>query len=203
LRRAVNYALDRPALAAAFADTPADQLVPAAVHAFPAQHMYPVDGPDFPTARRLAGNRRGHADIALCGSDPRLPKLAEIVRADLARIRISATVLGPRDCQGDLVFLPPLGGDELDPAPFLDQVLVNPGPWNVKAFRTRLRRAHALRGEARLAAFERLDDQLMRMAPVAVFGDWAWAEYLSPKLGCNVFQGEYGFIDLGTLCKPA
>jgi hypothetical protein len=42
----------------------------------------------------------------------------------------------------------------------------------------------------------------MRMAPLAVYGDWVWAEYLSPKLGCEVFQGEFGFVDLGVLCKP-
>jgi Protein kinase domain/Bacterial extracellular solute-binding proteins, family 5 Middle len=214
LRRAVNYALDRPALAAAFGDTPADQIVPAAVHAFPARHAYAVDGPDFPTARQLAGNRRRHAVVAVCGGDPRLPRLAEIVRADLARIRIAATVIQSRDCPGgaaeaDLTFLFPIGGDELDPAPFLDQALessvygsaLGPGPWDSKAFRSRLDRAHALRGEARLAAFRRLDDELMRMAPLAVYGDWVWAEYLSPKVGCKVFQGEYGFVDLGALCK--
>jgi outer membrane protein assembly factor BamB len=214
LRRAVNYALDRPALAAAFADTPADQIVPVGVHGFPIRHVYPVAGPDLVTARRLAGNRTRHAGIAICGSDPRLPKLAEIVRADLVRIRIAASVIQSRDCPGraaeaDLMFLFPIGGDELDPAPFLDQALdssvygsaLGPGPWDSKAFRAGFERAHALRGAARLAAFRQLDNELMRMAPLAVFGDWVWAEYLSPKLGCKVFQGEYGFVDLGALCK--
>ena len=216
LRRAVNYALDRPALAAAFADTPSDQLVPAALHAFNVGHRHAVEGPDVTTARRLAGDRRRHAVISICGGDPRLPTLAEIVRTDLARIRMTVTVIESRDCPGraaeaDLMFLYPIGGDELDPAPVLDQALessvfgspLGPGPWDSKAFRSRLDRAHALRGGARLAAFRRLDDQLMRMAPLAVFGDWVWAEYLSPKVGCKVFQGEYGFVDLGALCKTA
>jgi MarR-like DNA-binding transcriptional regulator SgrR of sgrS sRNA len=215
LRRAVNYALDRPALAAAFADTPSDQLVPAAVRGLPTRHMYPIDGPDFATARRLAGRRRRHAVIAICG-DARLPRLAEIVVADLARIRIAARVIQSRDCPGraeeaDLLFVFPIGSDELDPAPFLDQVLggsvygsaLGPGPWSSRAFRSRLERAHALRGPARTAAFRELDDQLMRMAPLAVYGDWVWAQYLSPKVGCKVFQAEYGFVDLGALCKNA
>jgi tRNA A-37 threonylcarbamoyl transferase component Bud32 len=216
LRRAVNYALDRPALAAAFGDTPADQIVPAAVHPFPARHAYPVDGPDFATARKLAGDRRRHAVIAICGGDARLPTLGEIVRKDLARIRINASVIQSRDCPGhaedaDLVFLYPIGNDVLDPAPFLHDALnsslfgsqLGPGPWRSKGFRAQLKRADALRGEARKAAFRRVDDRLMRMAPLAVFGHWVWAEYLSPKVGCKVFQGEWGFVDLGALCKPS
>jgi hypothetical protein len=214
LRRAVNYALDRPALAAAFADTPADQIVPAAVRAFPDGHAYPVDGPDFAIARRLAGKRRRHAVIGICGNDPRLPRLAEIARADLSHIRIGSSVTQSPDCPGraaqaDLMVGFPIGDDELDPGTFIDQALyssvygspLGPGPWESKAFRSRLQRAHALRGAARLAAFRRVDDQLMRMAPLAVFGDWVWAEYLSPKVGCRIFQGEYGFVDLGALCK--
>ena len=216
LRRAVNYALDRPALAAAFDDTPADQVVPAAVHSFPAVRAYPVDGPDLATARRLAGKRTRRAVIGICGSDARLPKLAEIVRADLSRIRIAASVTQSRDCPGrapeaDLTFLWPIADDVLDPGTFIDQTLTSsiygsslgPGPWDSKAFRSQLERADELRGGPRLAAFRQLDDQFMRMAPVAVYGQWVWAEYLSPKAGCKVFQGEYGFVDLGALCKAS
>jgi serine/threonine-protein kinase len=214
LRRAVNYALDRPALAAAFSDTPADQIVPAAVHAFVPGHAYPVNGPDVAAARRLAGGRRRDAVIGICGGDARLPRLAEILRSDLARIRITASVVRSRDCPGraaeaDLTFLLPISLDELDLGAFIDQTLhhavygfpLGPGPWRAKAFRLRLERAQALRGAPRLAALQRLEGELMRMAPLAVFGDWVWAEYLSPKAGCRVFQGEYGFVDLGALCK--
>jgi hypothetical protein len=41
------------------------------------------------------------------------------------------------------------------------------------------------------------------MAPLAVFGDYQWGEYVSPKVGCRVNQGEFGFLDLGELCKPS
>ena len=216
LRRAVNYALDRPALAAAFADTPADQIVPAAVRSFGVEHVYPDGGPDLAAARQLVGTgRQRHAVIGICGNDARLPRLAEILRADLARIRISASVTQSADCPGrmrdaDLMFLYPLGDDELDPEPFIEQALdssvygapLGPGPWGSKEFRSQLERAQALRGGARLAAFRRLEVKLMRMAPLAVYGQWVWAEYLSPKLGCRVSQGEFGFTDLGALCKP-
>jgi hypothetical protein len=41
----------------------------------------------------------------------------------------------------------------------------------------------------------------MHAAPFAVYGSWIWSEYFSPKVGCKVFQGEYGVVDLGALCK--
>jgi hypothetical protein len=43
----------------------------------------------------------------------------------------------------------------------------------------------------------------MRAAPFAVYGSGVWSEYFSPRVGCKVFQGEYGFVDLGALCKPS
>ena len=77
----------------------------------------------------------------------------------------------------------------------------SPGTWSGRSFQTQLERARPLRGPARLAAYRRLDDDLMRMAPFAVYGSWVWGEYLSPRVGCSVFQGEYGVVDLGALCK--
>jgi hypothetical protein len=145
-----------------------------------------------------------------------LPKLAEIVRANLARIGISVSVRQSQECPGryegaDLLFVFPLGSNELDPASFFDQALdssvygsaLGPGPWKSRAFRTQLERAGVLRGQARIAAFRRLDDELMRMAPLVVYGSYVWTEYLSPDLGCKIFQAEYGFLDLGALCKKS
>jgi predicted Ser/Thr protein kinase len=212
LRRAVSYALDRRALAPAHSDLPADQIVPPAVSGFPAGRVYPLDRPDIGTARRLVGERRPHAVIAICG-DTRLPNLAAIVRSDLARIGMSASVVQAPQCPGrfehaDLSFVT-LGSNQLDPGVFVGLALttgvfgapLGPGPWNSRSFRVQLERARALRGQARKVAFREIEDKLMRMAPLAVYGSWVWAEYLSPKVGCKVFQAEYGFVDLGVLCK--
>ena len=108
-----------------------------------------------------------------------------------------------------MFFAFPIYSAERDPAPFLDQALGNsvfgsplgPGPWNRASFRRQLERARSLRGDARLAAYRRIDDELMRAAPFAVFGSWSWSQYFSPKVGCKIFQAEYGFVDLGALCK--
>ena len=208
----MSYALDRRALAPALSDLPADQIVPPAVPGFPAGRVYPLDRPDLGTARRLLAGQRPHAVIGICG-DTRLPKLAAIVRLDLARIGMSASVLQAPQCPGrfehaDLSFVT-LGSNQLDPGVFVGLALttgvfgapLGPGPWNSRAFRMQLERARALRGQARTVAFREIEDKLMRMAPLAVYGSWVWAEYLSPKVGCKVFQAEYGFVDLGALCK--
>jgi ABC-type transport system substrate-binding protein/tRNA A-37 threonylcarbamoyl transferase component Bud32 len=213
LRRAVNYALDRRALAEAFADTPADQIVPPAVPGFPAGRVYPIDRPDVLTARRLAGKRGRRAVVSICG-DPRLPRLAQIVRSNLARIRIAVSVVESQDCPGkseraDLLFVFPLSSGVRDPAPFLDHALgsgiygspLGPGPWNEPRFRKRLEQARPLRGQARVEAYRRIEDELMRAAPFAVFGSFVWSQYFSPDIGCKVFQAEYGFVDIGALCK--
>jgi serine/threonine protein kinase/ABC-type transport system substrate-binding protein len=223
LRRAVNYALDRRALAAAYSDAPGDQIVPPAVPGFAAGRVYPVGGRDLATARRLAGAKPRHAVLFFCG-DPRLPALARIVKSNLAEIDLEVTptqsaqcptsdgqIHDPKVARADLYLASTstLFSDVRDAAPFLELALSRslfgsgppPGPWDRPSFRRQLRRASALRGVSRLEAYRRLGDELMRMAPFAVFGSWVWSEYFSPKVGCKLFQAEYGFVDLGALCK--
>ena len=215
LRRAVNYVLDRSALASAYADAPFAGIVPPAVPGFGSSRPYPVTRSDVATARRLAGPRRRHAVISIC-DDARLPRLAAIVRSDLARIGISASVTPLQQCPGeykraDLGFTTIQASElELDPAPLVDSVLddsalgspLGPGPWRAPRFRSEVQSATALRGQQRAAAYRRIEAQLMRMAPLAVFGSFVWSEYVSPNVGCRVHQGEFGFLDLGELCKP-
>jgi hypothetical protein len=216
LRRAVDYALDREALASAYADAPFAGIVPPAVPGFGSSRPYPRTHPDLAIARRLAGRRTRHAVIAVNACDSRLPRLAAIVRSDLARIGWTASVTSSPQCPGsyrraDLLFTTISTNDlELDPEQFVDHVLggslyglpLGPGPWRAASFRRELARAHALRGEQRVAAYRRIQAQLMRMAPLAVFGSFVWGEYVSPKVGCRAHQGEFGFLDLGELCKP-
>jgi Bacterial extracellular solute-binding proteins, family 5 Middle len=223
LRRAVGYALDRGALASSFGDAPADQIVPPAVPGYTAGRIFPLS-PDRPTARRLAGRRSRHAVLYICG-DPREQKLAQIVRADLGRIRMAASILEDEQCpsaenvaarrkseRADLLLVngwPFMESDERDPVQVLDQALrsglygspLPPGWWSEGAFRSRVDQARPLRGPARVAAYRRLADEVTRTGPLAVFGTWVWPEYFSPKVGCKVFQTEYGVADLGALCK--
>jgi hypothetical protein len=144
------------------------------------------------------------------------------VRSDLRRIGIFVTFDQPsqgcpnpydydaRSLRADLILVGGLQDEVRDPEPFLDQVLARDGRfgsalgrglWTSSGFRRELDRARALRGNARATAYRKIVGQLMRAAPFAVYGGYVWSEYFSPKVGCKVFQGEYGFVDLGALCK--
>jgi hypothetical protein len=97
---------------------------------------------------------------------------------------------------------------EPDPAPFLRQALaerpygvaLGPGPWIDRSFRRRLERANQLSGNARVEALTRLERELMRTAPIAVFGNRVQPDYFSTRVGCKVFQDAYRFVDLAALC---
>jgi ABC-type transport system substrate-binding protein/tRNA A-37 threonylcarbamoyl transferase component Bud32 len=223
MRRAVDYALDRHALASAFGDAPADRIVPPAVPGYPSGQIFPFR-PDLSAARRLTGGRSRHAVLYICG-DPRERTLADTVRTDLSRIGITVSVLEDAQCpdltrpgswqksrRADLVLVqgwPFMEFDERDPVRVLDQTLkasmyggpVPPGWWSKRGFRNRLERATPLQGAARVAAYSKLVDELTRGGPLAVFGSWIWPEYFSPMVGCEVFQTVYGVADLGALCK--
>ena len=221
LRRAVNYAIDRRTLAAAFGDAPADRIVPPAVSGFPAGSAYPLDGPELTIARKLAGRGHRHAVLYWCGPDARQQTLAHIISANLERIDIAVSVTASESCpksgrydakvrRADLILFSSLGFDERDPEPFLEWVVKRDGSvgsalgrglWTTPNFRKRLVRASVLSGPARTRAYARLVGELTHAAPFAVFGSFVWTEYFSPNVGCKLFHAEYGVVDIGALCK--
>jgi ABC-type transport system substrate-binding protein len=220
LRRAVNYAIDRRALAAAFGDAPADLIVPPAVPGYASGRIYPLR-PDLVTARTLAGRLHRRAVLYWCGPDARLRTLAHIIASNLEPIGITVSMSAAASCpqtghygakirSSDMVLFSALGNVERDPAPFLEQAVARDGSagsalgrglWATPGFRARLAHAAVLRGPARTRAYERLVTELTRAAPFAVFGSFVWTEYFSPRIGCKVFQAEYGVVDLGELCR--
>jgi len=214
LRRAVNYALDRRALAAASDASPADEILPPGVPGYRARHFYPLGGPDLASARQLVGGGRRHVVLYLCGEPTRL---AQIVTANLARIRMRVSILESQGClqgpdpkakRADLVFEEiGLGPADRDPEAFFDMAIggaynfprPGPGPWGSAAFRRQLERARPLRGGARTAAYAALNAEMAGEVPFAVYGIPLAAEYLAPNVGCKLFQAEYHVIDLGAL----
>jgi ABC-type transport system substrate-binding protein len=215
LRRAVSYALDRRALAAAVWQKPTDQIIPAGVPGHPSGHEYPVAAVDVAAARRLAGGQRRSAVLSFCTGTPRA--LGEIVRANLDRIGMRVSIVPAQGCQdgrnpaaprGDLV-LGFYGTRLRDPAGFLEETLssglggspLGPGPWNDPGFSRRLEAARSLRDESRSAAYAGLADELVRkMVPFAVYGNWQHSDYFSERVGCRLYQAHYQFVDLGALC---
>ena len=218
LRRAVSYALDRPALAAVVRHVPDDQLIPPAVRGFPAGRIFPLNRPNLRTARRLAGHGNRHAVLFAATCSTGTSDIGDVLRSDLAKIDIKVAIVLSDACPGrydrtteraDLLLFA-YGGNtlELDPEPFLHQVLASgvygaalgPGLWSSPSFRKRVDRAGTLKGLPRIEAFRVLDDELMRAAPIAVFASRVYGEYVSPRVGCEVLQGRYGLLDLGALC---
>jgi ABC-type oligopeptide transport system substrate-binding subunit/DNA-binding beta-propeller fold protein YncE len=221
LRRAVNYALDRGALAAASDDAPTDQIIPPAITGVQAAHIYPLERPDLGTARRLAGSRQRRA-VLYTACQFGTSSVAPLIRSELAKIGIAVSVTrgtcdgshyNAQSRRADLILahtpFSVLGTTEDDPASFLDGLLttnatgaaLGPGLWTAPSFRKRVTRARPLRGEARIGAYTNLEAALLRAAPVAVYGSPLYPEYFSPKVGCKVFQAAHHFVDLGALCK--
>ncbi len=217
LRRAVNVALDRPAIAAVWGEQPSDRLVPPAVLASRTGSAYPVDGPDLERARRLAPpGPHAPVDLYVCGPPENIPVVA-LLRAQLARIGITVRPLPSLDCtlgrdplvdRAELMLISP-ASPIVDPAPFVETALGHEqgmGPLPQGWFRdAALERAAAaarpLRGDARIAAYAELQQRLLEDAvPFAGLGSWTAPEYVSPRLGCRVFQGAYNFLDLGAVC---
>ena len=221
VRRAVEYALDRRRLSASYADLPTDGIVPPAVPGFGPAHVYPLT-PDLVKAQRLAGHTRRRAVLYYCTNGAfggtGHAHVAAIIRANLTRIGISVSIVTPpcsadnrydaHSRQADLI-LTSTFSPILDPEAFLSQLLshgqlgsaLGSGLWTEPQFLARVRRAAAFTGSARGAAYRRLEQELLRAAPVAAFGSFYDGHYLSPHVGCRIVQEGANVIDLGMLCK--
>jgi hypothetical protein len=145
---------------------------------------------------------------------------ASVLRSNLARIGIDVQIVQFGGCdqkavlaafrKADMIIGTSLqcGACERDPAPFLAGVLghglwgspLPPGPWNSLAFQRQLGEAALLRGRARVEAYARLDDELARYAPVAVYGSFQYSEYFGARVGCKRFPPFRQGVDLGSLC---
>ena len=225
LRKAVNYAIDRPALrrqATASSKPlgePTDQYLPPGIPGFNDVHIYPLHGPEVATARRLAAGRGGHAVLYTCNVAP-CPQQAQIVRANLKAIGIDVEVkefphgvlgtkAGTRGEPFDMV----LNGwisDYPDPFNFLNTLLDGGGikahgssNWayfDDPAYNRKLESAAALSGPQRYRAYATLDADVARnAAPLVAIANYARRDFFSARMGCQVYQPVYGF-DLAALC---
>jgi DNA-binding SARP family transcriptional activator/ABC-type transport system substrate-binding protein/streptogramin lyase len=205
LRRAVEYALDRRALASLDNALPSTRLLSPRLSGFAATQMYPLR-PDLHKARKLMGGRRVHAVFATFdpSGDPTAAAFARTVRQQLAAIGIGVTVLPLRNdekgtvetkmAQADLSW----GGGNSntgDSVPYLQALPYMPAPgW---ARLTEISKLSSPRREQEAAA---LATRLERKALYAVFEEGAVPELVSRRLGCIVHQPEYAGVDLAALC---
>lgn len=219
MRRAVSYAIDRRALAQhpipeMLAARPTDQHIPPGWPGFREAAIYPLGGPDVPTARRLAGNGR-HRGVFYTCNQPECLEQAEIVRGNLAAIGIDLEIrrlsFGPlfaRLANPDEPFdLSLFGwvGITPDPVEFINDMFdFNAPPIARFLDRTplgaRMRDAERLTGAERIEAFAAIDrDLAAQEAPVAEAMNAVRTDFFSARIGCQVEHPLYG-IDLGALC---
>jgi ABC-type oligopeptide transport system substrate-binding subunit len=219
MRRAVNLALDRRALArrVLFPDVPGrptDQFIPPGLPGFRDEAIYPLGGPAVERARRLAGSpRRRHAVLYTCNLAPCLEH-GRVARRNLAAIGLDVEV---KNFSVDDVFKRLNRPDEpwdigyynwfmdfADPAEFVALLFPPKGEPNVGGFRDekiqgRIRAATRLSDIERAAAFARLDADLARAGAAVPFATNVTTDFFSDRIGCQVHQPIYG-ISLGALC---
>jgi YVTN family beta-propeller protein len=220
VRRAVNYAIDRPALAGQGlpigAGRPTDQTVPPGMPGFRDAQIYPLGGPDLAIAKRLASRHGGRGIMLTCNVE-QCTKAAQVVQADLRplgiflevhQLSISAMfdkLANPAE-HWDIATAGWLA-DFADPSDFVNalfdsrnQGAGNYGHFDDPAWDRRLRAAAALTGNARLRAYGRLDAEITRgPAPIAPFSNSIASGLFSTRVGCQTYQPLFG-IDLATLC---
>jgi peptide/nickel transport system substrate-binding protein len=227
LRRAVNFALDRPEIvrtipSGSLSRTPTDQVMPSEVPGWRDYRLYPVTGADLGRARKLArGNLRGGKAILWTIAGPRFPPQAQVVVSNLRAIGLdvevkvmSADVMNARagipGAPYDMILAEfPL--DYPDPANALVRLL---GGQNARkpsgndnfayldepAYNRQMAAADRLTGRARFRAFSRLDAEIMRnQAPWApLYEDSVWL-LVSKRVACLRLQPEV-IEDYAAMC---
>jgi YVTN family beta-propeller protein len=221
LRRAVNYALDRRALArqglyTSLPASPTDQYLPPTMPGFRDARIYPLE-PDLATARRLAGNERRRVVLYSEGAPTHL-RFAEIVKANLAAIGIDVEIrelgvsiyarLARRGEPFDMALVGWVA-DYPDPFDFLGQLdgrtiraddNVNQAYFDDPDYNRRLDAAMRLPSPAREIALGRLDVHVARTAaPWAALANERGYDFFSARVGCQAYNLAFG-LELGGLC---
>jgi YVTN family beta-propeller protein len=218
LRQAVNYAIDRRALArlgdalAAIPEATLSHVLPPGIPGYREIGPYP-SRPDLAKARALAsGFARTRivldtCDYAPCGAQ------AQIIKTDLAAIGLNVIVRTFSISAMYSQYLLPHAGFDMgyvlwdadypDPDDFLNMLIesgsITPA-LNDPSVAGELAAAKRLTGASRVRTYARLDRQITSTAaPFVVFGDQSDYSLFSSRIGCQVFSPYYG-MDLAALC---
>jgi ABC-type transport system substrate-binding protein len=212
VRRAVGYALDRPALARALEggvfQLPTSHLLPPNLVGPATGNSYPLRT-DLRVARKLMGGR--HVDAVLATYAPATGGISDAafvqaLRRQLAAIGIAVRVVPLRQgysqdrwasvlAHADIARAGGNSGDASDPVGFLRHL-----PYLPPASQARLDRIASLSLAGRATGAAALAAQLERDAIYVGFADGATPELFSKQLGCVIDQPEYPGVDLAALC---
>jgi Bacterial extracellular solute-binding proteins, family 5 Middle len=222
LARALNYAIDRPALVrvrGVASGTPTDRLLPYHVPGRSRSRLYPLFGPDPQRARALANGhtRTGTAVIGAGAALARADRGAiEPIRAAFALLGIETRVAFFDCCthfrvfDGADVMVASSTSDVADSREYVevarsdpfnpDRLRIVPPNFVRPAWDRRFARAAALSGRQRARAYDRLDRDLMRVAPPIVPYMVRNARFVvANRVGCFTYHAFYG-VDLAATC---
>jgi DNA-binding SARP family transcriptional activator/ABC-type transport system substrate-binding protein/streptogramin lyase len=204
MRRAVQYALDRIALAKAgdAVGIPATRLLSPSVPGYDATPLYPLRG-DVRRARKLALGERTRAAIYTWDDPPYTDAFNRLLREQLGAIGIRAIVLRMDQAKGfeiakarraDLVW-GGLNANTGDPRAYLQ-----PLSYLAPEYSTELSRVQQLASPERERAAASLARRIDRDSMFAVYAMDATPELVSQRLGCLVHHPVYAGVDLAALC---
>jgi ABC-type transport system substrate-binding protein len=223
LRKAVNFAIDRPALiqerGGPITGRPTDQYLPTSMAGFVNAKIYPLYHPDRAKANALAhGHTRSGKAVLWIKDTPSDIAQAQIIQRDLKPLGIDVAVSkfpGPALFQRlftpgspyDMTLLG-FGPDYFDPYAMLNVLFdgrqigtpysFNTGYFNSPKYNALLATAAKLTGAARYRAYGRLDVELARdQAPMVAYENESILSFVSKRSGCLVLNP---FLDLAAVC---
>jgi len=211
VRRAVAYAIDRPALATADQAMPADGYLPKDMPGVTGAHIYPVDGPDLAKARTLMHGRTATVVLVTCTSGV-CREQAQILRRNLAAIGIELRVRQMEniyDADPDTWDMSARQWilDEYDPRGIIGTPMfdadpgLNPTGFGPAPLRRALNRAEAASGAERADRFGALERRILRSSvPWITYEQLAAPVFTSGRLGCVIASPAYSGVNIAALC---
>ena len=223
LRRAVNFAVDRPALirerGGPITGRPTDQYLPASMPGFVNDHIYPLYHPNLAKARALARGhtRRGKAALWIKDTPVDIAQ-AQTIQRDLKPIGIVVSI---KRLPGPALFqkiatpgspfdmtLVGFGPDYFDPYAMLNvlfdgRLIGSPYSFDLSYFdspryNALLDAASRLIGPARYRAYGKLDVSLAAdQAPMVAYENESALTFVSTRHGCLVLNP---FLDFAAVC---
>jgi ABC-type transport system substrate-binding protein len=222
MRKAVNYAIDRPAMLrqrGAYAGKVTDHILPPNMPGYSNKSIYPLHGPNFAKARQLVGGKTGTVQLYYLNSGVG-PLQAQVLASDLKQIGLHVSLHG---FTSDVLFarigrkgepfdaaITAWNGDYADPGDFIDVLLNgkriqatnndNVSYFDDPAFNVKMNAAAKLTGPARYKRYGALDiDITKNAAPWAAFANRSTREFVSTHVTNVVYQPVYGGMDLAAV----
>jgi ABC-type oligopeptide transport system substrate-binding subunit len=224
LKRAINFAIDRKAMlnqGGYLAGKRTDQILPPGLAGFRDADLYPLKGPNFSFAKKLAkGHTRDGKIVYYTSNTAASAAVAQILQFDLKQIGLDVEVkpfaravqIQKEGTRGEPFDITSEGwiADYADPFDFIDVLLNgsnlhesnnnNVAYFNDPKYNAKMTAASRLSGSARYSAYGNLDVDIMKnAAPWAPRNNFNNRILLSKRVGCFTYNAIYG-TDLAAAC---